>query len=131
MDFVLFYETIHNFLAGSLLYALLKGHGGLKIAADVWGSDNKKLVILLHGGGQTPHAWGETGKKLAEAGYPAVAIDLRGHGDSEWHSDGDYTIKAYKEDLVSIIKKINKPASLIGASLGGMASLLLAGDELI
>jgi len=106
-----------------------KGHGGLKIAADVWGSNNKKLVILLHGGGQTRHAWGETGKKLAEAGYHAVALDLRGHGDSEWHSDGDYTIKAYKEDLVSIIKEINKPASLIGASLGGMASLLLAGDE--
>ena len=106
-----------------------KGHGGLKIAADVWGSDNNKLVILLHGGGQTRHAWGETGKKLAEAGYHAVALDLRGHGDSEWHSDGDYTIKAYKEDLVSIIKEINKPASLIGASLGGMASLLLAGDE--
>ena len=106
-----------------------KGHGGLKIAADVWGSDNKKLVILLHGGGQTRHAWGETGKKLAEAGYHSVALDLRGHGDSEWHSDGDYTIKAYKEDLVSIIKELNKPASLIGASLGGMASLLLAGDE--
>ena len=106
-----------------------KGHGGLKIAADVWGSDNKKLVILLHGGGQTRHAWGETGKKLAEAGYHSVALDLRGHGDSEWHSDADYTIKAYKEDLVSIIKEINKPASLIGASLGGMASLLLAGDE--
>ena len=106
-----------------------KGHGGLKIAADVWGSDNKKLVILLHGGGQTRHAWGETGKKLAEAGYHSVALDLRGHGDSEWHSDADYTIKAYKEDLVSIIKELNKPASLIGASLGGMASLLLAGDE--
>jgi len=106
-----------------------KGQGGLKIAADVWGSDNKKLVILLHGGGQTRHAWGETGKKLAEAGYHSVALDLRGHGDSEWHSDADYTIKAYKEDLVSIIKEINKPASLIGASLGGMASLLLAGDE--
>ena len=79
--------------------------------------------------GKPRHAWGETGKKLAEAGYHAVALDLRGHGDSEWHSDGDYTIKAYKEDLVSIINEINKPASLIGASLGGMASLLLAGDE--
>jgi len=129
MDFVLFYETIHIFLTRSFIHMHFKGHGGLKIAADVWGSNNKKLVILLHGGGQTRHAWGETGKKLAEAGYHAVALDLRGHGDSEWHSDGDYTIKAYKEDLVSIIKEINKPASLIGASLGGMASLLLAGDE--
>ena len=129
MDFVLFYETIHIFIAPSFIHMHFKGHGGLKIAADVWGSDNKKLVILLHGGGQTRHAWGETGKKLAEAGYHSVALDLRGHGDSEWHSDADYTIKAYKEDLVSIIKEINKPASLIGASLGGMASLLLAGDE--
>jgi len=129
MDFVLFYETIHIFLAPTIMHMHFKGHGGLKIAADVWGSDNKKLVVLLHGGGQTRHAWGETGKKLAEAGYHAVALDLRGHGDSEWHPDGDYTIKAYKEDLVSIIKEINKPASLIGASLGGMASLLLAGDE--
>ena len=129
MDFVLFYETIHIFLTRSFIHMHFKGHGGLKIAADVWGSNNKKLVILLHGGGQTRHAWGETGKKLAEAGYHAVALDLRGHGDSEWHSDADYTIKAYKEDLVSIIKEINKPASLIGASLGGMASLLLAGDE--
>jgi len=129
MDFVLFYETIHIFLARTIMHMHFKGQGGLKIAADVWGSDNKKLVVLLHGGGQTRHAWGETGKKLAEAGYHAVALDLRGHGDSEWHPDGDYTIKAYKEDLVSIIKEINKPASLIGASLGGMASLLLAGDE--
>jgi len=129
MDFVLFYETIHIFLARTIMHMHFKGQGGLKIAADVWGSDNKKLVVLLHGGGQTRHAWGETGKKLAEAGYHSVALDLRGHGDSEWHPDGDYTIKAYKEDLVSIIKEINKPASLIGASLGGMASLLLAGDE--
>ena len=106
-----------------------KGQGGLKIAADVWGSDKESLVILLHGGGQTRHAWGETGKKLSEAGYHSVAIDLRGHGDSEWHSDGDYSISAYKQDLISIIKEIGKPACLVGASLGGMASLLLAGDK--
>jgi len=71
---------------------------------------------------------GRNWKEISRSWLP-VALDLRGHGDSEWHPDGDYTIKAYKEDLVSIIKEINKPASLIGASLGGMASLLLAGDE--
>ena len=107
-----------------------KGHGDIKIAADVWGSNNQELVILLHGGGQTRHAWGDTGKKLAEAGYHSVALDLRGHGDSEWHADGDYSIRAYKDDLVSIINEIGKPARLVGASLGGMASLLLAGDEI-
>ena len=107
-----------------------KGHGDIKIAADVWGSNNEELVILLHGGGQTRHAWGDTGKKLAEAGYHSVALDLRGHGDSEWHADGDYSIRAYKDDLVSIINEISKPARLVGASLGGMASLVLAGDEI-
>lgn len=107
-----------------------KGHGDIKIAADVWGSNNEELVILLHGGGQTRHAWGDTGKKLAEAGYHSVALDLRGHGDSEWHADGDYSIRAYKDDLVSIINKIGKPARLVGASLGGMASLVLAGDKI-
>ena len=107
-----------------------KGHGDIKIAADVWGSNNQELVILLHGGGQTRHAWGETGKKLAEAGYHSVALDLRGHGDSEWDSDGDYSIRAYKDDLVSVINEIGQPARLVGASLGGMASLALAGDEI-
>ena len=107
-----------------------KGHVDIKIAADVWGSNNEELVILLHGGGQTRHAWGDTGKKLAEAGYHSVALDLRGHGDSEWHADGDYSIRAYKDDLVSIINEIGKPARLVGASLGGMASLVLAGDEI-
>jgi len=106
-----------------------KGHGGLKIAADVWGSNNQELVILLHGGGQTRHAWGNTGKKLADSGYHSVALDLRGHGDSEWDTDGDYSIRAYKDDLVSIINEIGKPARLVGASLGGMASLVLAGDK--
>ncbi len=107
-----------------------KGHGDIKIAADVWGSNNQELVILLHGGGQTRHAWGETGKKLAEAGYHSVALDLRGHGDSEWDADGDYSIRAYKDDLVSVINEIGRPARLVGASLGGMASLALAGDEI-
>ena len=107
-----------------------KGHGDIKIAADVWGSNNQELVILLHGGGQTRHAWRDTGKKLAEAGYHSVALDLRGHGDSEWDTDGDYSIRAYKDDLVSIINEIGKPARLVGASLGGMASLVLAGDEI-
>ncbi len=106
-----------------------KGQENLKIAGDIWGEKNEQLVILLHGGGQTRHAWGNTAEKLAQAGFHSIALDLRGHGDSDWHSEGDYSIKAYKEDLVSIIKSIGKPAMLVGASLGGMASLALAGDQ--
>ena len=87
-------------------------------------------MLCLHGGGQIRHAWWDAVKKLAEAGYHSVALDLRGHGDSEWDKDGDYSIRAYKDDLVCIINEIGKPARLVGASLGGMASLALAGDEI-
>ncbi|GIR88043.1 MAG: peroxidase [Gammaproteobacteria bacterium] len=55
-------------------------------------------------------------------------MDLRGHGDSDWSEEGDYAIESYRSDLISIIEEIGKPASLIGASLGGMISLSTAGD---
>ena len=56
----------------------------LNIEATLKGSPNDPLVILLHGGGQTRHAWKGTTEKLASSGFYAVALDLRGHGDSDW-----------------------------------------------
>ena len=100
----------------------------LNIEATSAGSPSDPLVILLHGGGQTRHAWKGTTEKLASSGFYAVALDLRGHGDSDWSEEGDYAIESYRSDLISIIEEIGKPASLIGASLGGMVSLSTAGD---
>ena len=102
---------------------------GLNIEATALGNPDDPLVILLHGGGQTRHAWRATAEKLSQSGFYAVAIDLRGHGDSDWSEEGDYAIESYRNDLVSIIQKIGKPAFLIGASLGGMISLSTAGDK--
>ena len=106
-----------------------KVSSGLNIQATALGNPDDPLVILLHGGGQTRHAWGGTAEKLSQAGFYAVAIDLRGHGDSDWSEDGDYAIENYKEDLKNIINQLGKSASLIGASLGGMVSLCTAGDR--
>ena len=106
-----------------------KVSSGLNIQATALGNPDDPLVILLHGGGQTRHAWGGTAEKLSQAGFYAVAIDLRGHGDSDWSEDGDYAIENYKEDLKNIINQLGKSASLIGASLGGMVSLRTAGDR--
>ena len=106
-----------------------KVSSGLNIQATALGNPDDPLVILLHGGGQTRHAWGGTAEKLSQAGFYAVAIDLRGHGDSDWSEDGDYAIESYKEDLKNIINQLGKSASLIGASLGGMVSLCTAGDR--
>ena len=105
-----------------------KVSSGLNIAASSWGRESDPLVILLHGGGQPRHAWGETGKKLSQNGFYVLALDLRGHGDSDWHPDGEYGVDNYKKDMVSILKEVKKPAAFIGASLGGMTSLSIAGD---
>ena len=107
-----------------------EGKDGLNIIADSWGADSDPLVILLHGGGQTRHAWGESGELLSSSGFYVLALDLRGHGDSDWHPEGDYSIESHKEDLIKILDYLKKPASLVGASLGGIISLSLAGDEL-
>ena len=106
-----------------------KVRSGLNIEATSLGDSNNPLVIMLHGGGQTRHAWGATAEKLSQSGFHALAIDLRGHGDSDWSESGDYAIESYRDDLISIIENLGKPAYLIGASLGGMISLSTAGDE--
>lgn len=105
-----------------------KVRSGLNIEATAEGSPDDPLVILLHGGGQTRHAWKGTAEKLSSAGFYAIALDLRGHGESDWSEEGDYAIESYRSDLISVIDEIGKPASLIGASLGGMVSLSTAGD---
>ena len=104
------------------------GHDDLNLVGDLWGSNANPLVVLLHGGGQTRHAWGSTGQKLEKEGFQVLALDLRGHGESDWHPDGDYSIDSHKKDIVNILNFLGKPAALVGASLGGMISLSLAGD---
>ncbi|MDR5752390.1 MULTISPECIES: alpha/beta hydrolase [unclassified Caballeronia] len=122
--------------AGSLLVGapqpmhIWKTPSGIGLAADTWGSPDRPLVILLHGGGQTRHAWGETGVRLGNAGYFAVAYDARGHGDSTWSPDGDYGLEVLAQDLRCVIDAANgaQPV-LVGASLGGATSLVAIGEQ--
>ena len=102
---------------------------GVTIAGDVWGDVSGPVVVLQHGGGQTRHAWKGTGETLAAAGYRAVALDARGHGDSSWAEDGDYTQDAQVEDLVAVLEQIggDRPV-LVGASMGGGTSLVAVGE---
>ena len=102
------------------------GSGGLRLAADVAGSPADPPVLLFHGGGQTRHSWGTTMHDLAGRGWYVATVDLRGHGDSEWAPDGDYRLEAFAEDVTAIAERFDRPA-LVGASLGGNASLAAAG----
>lgn len=105
------------------------GHGGLKLVADSYGTPGNQPVLLAHGGGQTRHAWGGTAKALAEQGWHAVSLDLRGHGDSGWCPEKNYTMDAYAEDLRKVAATFDRKPAAVGASLGGSSSLIAEGEH--
>ena len=57
---------------------------GVSLKGDAWGDPAHAPALLLHGGGQTRHAWAGTAIALARRGWYAVAVDQRGHGESDW-----------------------------------------------
>ncbi len=104
------------------------GFQNLKLAARFYGDESKPPDILAHGGGQTRRAWADTALTLADAGHHAIAVDLRGHGESTWCPNGDYRIEAFALDLVAISKYFDTPPVRVGASLGGIAAMIAAGE---
>ena len=101
---------------------------GFFIAGEAWGNPSAPPVLLVHGGGQTHHSWGDTARWLAERGYYAVAYDARGHGDSSWSPTADYLAEALVADLKSVIAQVGGKPALIGASMGGITALLAEGE---
>jgi len=105
------------------------GSGGLRIVASTFGAPDAPPVLFSHGGGQTRHSWGAAMTALGEAGFYAVSLDLRGHGDSDWDPEADYSLDTYTADLEAVTRAIGRPAALVGASLGGLTSLILASRD--
>lgn len=102
---------------------------GVTLAADAYGDPGDPPVVLLHGGGQTRHAWGNTARQLGAGGWYAMTVDLRGHGDSDWSPDGVYSLERFAGDVRAISASLPQRPALVGASLGGMASLLAIGES--
>jgi pimeloyl-ACP methyl ester carboxylesterase len=96
---------------------------GVELAADVYGPVDGPPVLLFHGGGQTRHAWGGTARLLGERGWRSTTVDMRGHGDSEWSPDGVYDLDTFAGDVRAVAESQPRLPALIGASLGGIASL--------
>jgi pimeloyl-ACP methyl ester carboxylesterase len=105
------------------------GSAGLSLAADVGGDPDAPVVILMHGGGQTRHSWREAARRLVVDGYHVIALDARGHGDSEWSPSGDYSLGAFAADLVAVIATLKMPPVVVGASLGGSTGLYAVGNS--
>lgn len=114
------------------------GAGGVRLAATEWRPavappSGRSPVLLLHGGGQTRHAFTGAARALAAAGFKAIAVDQRGHGDSAWVEDGAYAFVDFADDAAAVSAAIagergSRPVA-IGASLGGIAALLALGRD--
>jgi len=106
-----------------------RGVDDLVLVADEWnaGSDSPRpSILLLHGGGQNRFSWKNTGQILADEGFHVVALDSRGHGDSDRSPDATYTVDALCADTLAVLEQIGRPVILIGASMGGMTGMLVA-----
>ncbi|QGZ93773.1 alpha/beta fold hydrolase [Terricaulis silvestris] len=101
---------------------------GLSLAGEIRGPADGALVALLHGGGQTRHAWTGVATQLATAGFRAMTYDARGHGDSAWSDQGDYELTTHARDLQAVLRTFGKPVAVVGASMGGVSGLLTAAE---
>jgi pimeloyl-ACP methyl ester carboxylesterase len=121
-----------------------RGEEGINLVGDAYGDPAAPPVILMHGGGQTRHAWGDTALAMGRAGYRAIALDGRGHGESDWSPSGTYLIDYFIADLKAVLASLAMSAGpaprgladssagkpvLVGASLGGLTALLAEGES--
>jgi pimeloyl-ACP methyl ester carboxylesterase len=107
------------------------GFNGITLIADEWNrgataADQHPTILMLHGGGQNRFSWKKTGQVLAEQGFHVIAVDTRGHGDSDRAPGADYALESLSGDVLSIIDTVGRPVVIIGASMGGLTGILVA-----
>jgi len=116
-----------------------RGADDLTLVADEWNrgadtSGERPAILMLHGGGQNRYSWKNTGQVLADRGFHVVALDSRGHGDSDRSPTANYSVDSLGADTLRVIDQIGGPTVLIGASMGGLTGILAAheaGPEVI
>lgn len=99
----------------------------LSLAYAEWGDPTAPPLLLVHGGRDQKRSWDAVADRLART-YRVIAHDLRGHGESDWVSDGDYGVMDHVFDLASLVQHLELDRfTLIGHSLGGNITLRYAG----
>lgn len=96
---------------------------GLRMHYLEWGEPTARPIILLHGGALTAHTWDVVCLGLMPQ-FRCLTPDLRGHGDSDWAADGDYSTDAHRHDLEALLAHLELDRCvLVGNSLGGMTAV--------
>lgn len=107
-----------------------RGDASITLVGDEWNRDGadaaRPTILMLHGGGQNRFSWKNTGAVLAEQGFHVIALDARGHGDSDRAPGGNYTIDVLTRDVAAVLEQIGRPVVIIGASMGGLTGILVA-----
>src|SRR5690606_25142146 len=109
-----------------------RGFAGVRLEAEIIGSENDPAVLLLHGAGQTRAVWSGVADALEQAGRRVISLDLRGHGGSEWPEDGRYDFEALVEDLRAVLAQMGTRPVVVASTLGGwVASAALEQDAAV
>lgn len=104
-----------------------RGDQGLTLVGDEWNRGaGSTTILMLHGGGQNRFSWKNTGQILADSGLHVLALDARGHGDSDRAPAGQYTVHTLAADIAAVLEQIGAPVVIVGASMGGLTGILAA-----
>ncbi|MBI4310757.1 MAG: alpha/beta fold hydrolase, partial [Chloroflexi bacterium] len=104
-------------------YAIVNG---LRLHCLDWGNGGATPLLLLHGQRGHAHTWDAVARRFADA-YRVLALDLRGHGDSDWSRPGDYSASTYAADLEQWVEQLHLPPFLLmGHCLGGAVATVYA-----
>jgi len=128
-EFGLFHENIAEYALGvsSNPQVERKKHvlaDGRAVSFLKWGSGAPRL-LLVHGGSQNAHTWDTVALGLGES---LIAVDLPGHGHSDWRDDAAYSPASMAADLADLVATHAPSVEVVvGMSLGGLTSLALAG----
>ncbi len=94
--------------------------GKLNLSYQEWGNPAAMPIIMLHGFGVSGHMFDEFADRMQDR-YRLIALDQRGHGDSDWSDEGDYTRSAFVSDLEAFRKELGiERFILVGHSMGGL-----------
>ena len=82
---------------------------GLRIHYLEWGSTDRQPLIMLHGIGRVAHTFDHIATHFS-ARYHVMAVDMRGHGDSDWDPKGAYLVEDYVKDIEGLAQQL-RPVS--------------------
>jgi pimeloyl-ACP methyl ester carboxylesterase len=100
--------------------------GKLRFRYLDWGNEGLRPMLFLHGGALTAHTWDLCCLALRDE-FHCIALDQRGHGDTDWAPDADYSIATQREDIKGFVDELGLDRFvLVGMSMGAINALAFA-----